>query len=81
VAQPDPYQNWTGAPKHWVGIPAQRQVPPSEPAPLSPVRVPRAVLVGIAVVAAALLLAAVGPGTSVAGLDGSGPAAVIGAAS
>ena len=28
MATPDPYQNWSGAPKHWVHVPAQRQSPP-----------------------------------------------------
>jgi hypothetical protein len=30
VATPDPYQSWSGAPKHWVHVPAQRN---SSPAP------------------------------------------------
>jgi len=25
----DPYRNWSGAPKHWVDIPAQRHCPPA----------------------------------------------------
>ncbi len=25
---PDPYQSWSGAPKHWVEVPLQRQGPP-----------------------------------------------------
>jgi hypothetical protein len=29
VATPDPYQNWSGAPKHWVDVPAQRSGPPA----------------------------------------------------
>jgi hypothetical protein len=29
VATPDPYQYWSGAPKHWVHVPAQRRCPPS----------------------------------------------------
>jgi hypothetical protein len=29
VATPDPYQRWSGAPKHWVHVPAQRCCPPS----------------------------------------------------
>jgi hypothetical protein len=29
VATPDPYQYWSGAPKHWVHVPAQRQNPPA----------------------------------------------------
>jgi hypothetical protein len=28
VATPDPYQHWSGAPKHWVHVPAQRNSPP-----------------------------------------------------
>jgi hypothetical protein len=28
VATPDPYQHWSGAPKHWVHVPAQRKGPP-----------------------------------------------------
>jgi hypothetical protein len=28
VATPDPYQQWSGAPKHWVHVPAQRSGPP-----------------------------------------------------
>jgi hypothetical protein len=28
VATPDPYQHWSGAPKHWVHVPAQRSGPP-----------------------------------------------------
>jgi hypothetical protein len=28
VATPDPYQHWSGAPKHWVHVPAQRNGPP-----------------------------------------------------
>jgi hypothetical protein len=28
VATPDPYQYWSGAPKHWVNVPAQRRCPP-----------------------------------------------------
>jgi hypothetical protein len=28
VATPDPYQHWSGAPKHWVHVPAQRDCPP-----------------------------------------------------
>jgi hypothetical protein len=28
VGTPDPYQNWSGAPKHWVYVPAQRSGPP-----------------------------------------------------
>lgn len=30
MATPDPYQSWSGAPKHWVHVPAQRD---SSPAP------------------------------------------------
>ncbi len=29
MATPNPYQNWSGAPKHWVHVPAQRQCPPT----------------------------------------------------
>ena len=29
MATPDPYQQWSGAPKHWVHVPAQRQYPPA----------------------------------------------------
>jgi hypothetical protein len=29
VATPDPYQYWSGAPKHWVDVPAQRRRPPA----------------------------------------------------
>jgi hypothetical protein len=29
VATPDPYQQWSGAPKHWVHVPAQRHRSPS----------------------------------------------------
>jgi hypothetical protein len=29
VATPDPYQQWSGAPKHWVHVPAQRSGPPA----------------------------------------------------
>jgi hypothetical protein len=29
VATPDPYQEWSGAPKHWVHVPAQRRCPPT----------------------------------------------------
>jgi hypothetical protein len=29
VATPDPYQQWSGAPKHWVHVPAQRSSPPA----------------------------------------------------
>ena len=29
MATPDPYQNWSGAPKHWVYVPAQRRCPPT----------------------------------------------------
>ena len=28
MATPDPYQRWSGAPKHWVHVPAQRTGPP-----------------------------------------------------
>jgi hypothetical protein len=28
VGTPDPYQHWSGAPKHWVHVPAQRSGPP-----------------------------------------------------
>lgn len=28
MATPDPYQHWSGAPKHWVHVPAQRSGPP-----------------------------------------------------
>jgi hypothetical protein len=28
VAASDPYQNWSGAPKHWIGVPMQRQGSP-----------------------------------------------------
>ncbi|QYN37933.1 hypothetical protein K1T35_12215 [Pseudonocardia sp. DSM 110487] len=28
MATPDPYQHWSGAPKHWVHVPAQRNGPP-----------------------------------------------------
>ena len=28
MATPDPYQEWSGAPKHWVHVPAQRNGPP-----------------------------------------------------
>ena len=28
MATPDPYQSWSGAPKHWVHVPAQRNGPP-----------------------------------------------------
>jgi hypothetical protein len=86
VAKPDPYQRWSGAPKHWVEIPAQRQSPPSFTAPgiPHPVRstVPprsampsRAVLAALAVTVTALLLSMTGPGSSVADLDQpAGPA-------
>jgi hypothetical protein len=43
VAPSDPYQRWSGAPKHWVEIPAQRHSPPQVPASVPPpvrVRVP-----------------------------------------
>ncbi|MHA6618616.1 hypothetical protein [Pseudonocardia sp. DLS-67] len=29
MATPDPYQSWSGAPKHWVHVPAQRNSPPA----------------------------------------------------
>lgn len=29
MATPDPYQSWSGAPKHWVDVPAQRNSPPT----------------------------------------------------
>lgn len=29
MATPDPYQYWSGAPKHWVDVPAQRRCPPT----------------------------------------------------
>ena len=29
MATPDPYQYWSGAPKHWVNVPAQRHCPPA----------------------------------------------------
>jgi hypothetical protein len=29
VATPDPYQHWSGAPKQWVDVPAQRHRPPT----------------------------------------------------
>jgi len=29
VTTPNPYSNWSGAPKHWVHVPAQRQSPPT----------------------------------------------------
>ena len=29
MATPDPYQHWSGAPKHWVHVPAQRSGPPA----------------------------------------------------
>jgi hypothetical protein len=29
VATPDPYQHWSGAPKHWVHVPSQRCCPPA----------------------------------------------------
>jgi hypothetical protein len=29
VATPDPYQHWSGAPKHWVHVPAQRHRSPA----------------------------------------------------
>lgn len=29
MAMPDPYQQWSGAPKHWVHVPAQRHRSPS----------------------------------------------------
>lgn len=29
MATPDPYQHWSGAPKHWVYVPAQRSGPPA----------------------------------------------------
>jgi hypothetical protein len=28
VTTPNPYSNWSGAPKHWVHVPEQRQSPP-----------------------------------------------------
>ena len=28
MGTPDPYQHWSGAPKHWVHVPAQRNRPP-----------------------------------------------------
>ena len=28
MATPDPYRHWSGAPKHWVYVPAQRSGPP-----------------------------------------------------
>ena len=29
MATPDPYQSWSGAPKHWVHVPAQRNGSPA----------------------------------------------------
>ena len=29
MATPDPYHEWSGAPKHWVHVPTQRCCPPS----------------------------------------------------
>ncbi len=29
MATLDPYQDWSGAPKHWVNVPAQRNCPPT----------------------------------------------------
>ena len=88
VASSDPYQQWSGAPKHWVDIPPQRQasppVPAAVPAPVR-VRVPiRAITprrrhrraVAVALAAAVAVVALVGPGTSVAGLDRPGTGAV-----
>ena len=85
VGQSDPYQRWSGAPKHWVEIPAQRQGPPPTlrtpaPARARPPRRREAVVVGLAAAVTIAVTVAVvvltGPDTSVARLDGPGPGAV-----
>jgi hypothetical protein len=78
--QPNPDLSWSGAPKHWAEIPLPR-VPAAVPARVQVsargTRACRAgVAVGLTVVAAVLLLAVIGPGRSVAGLDNPGPGAV-----
>jgi hypothetical protein len=71
--------NWSGAPKHWVEVPLQRQwlLPASVRVSARVSRACRAsVAVGLTAGLAVLLLAVIGPGRSVAGLDGPGPGAV-----
>ena len=86
MAQTDPYERWSGAPKHWVEIPVQRQASSAGPVR---VQVPRAgavtrrrcctaVAAGVVVAAAVLALTAVGPGSSVADLDSPAPRSVTG---
>jgi hypothetical protein len=78
VATPDPYQHWSGAPKHWVHVPAQRNRPPGPDqldaaagSPGEPARVSRGewtvAAIALAVAVAAFVL--IGTGSAVIGGD------------
>ena len=71
----DPYVSWSGAPKQWIVVPAQRRSSPKL-GPVFPAAPPRRVRGGgvTSVAVAAVLLAFSGPHTSVADLDGPSPA-------
>jgi hypothetical protein len=71
----DPYVSWSGAPKQWIVVPAQRRSSPRlgpvfPPAP--PRRIRGGAIATFAVAAALLTLGA--PTPSVADLDGPSPA-------
>ncbi len=74
MATPDPYQNWSGAPKHWVHVPAQRSGPPGPDeldlaAGGEPVRVTRGewTVAGIALAVAVAAFVLIGTGSAVTG--------------
>jgi hypothetical protein len=82
VATPDPYQHWSGAPKHWVHVPAQRKSSPG-PEELDAAgslgdehgRAPRAgwtvAAIALAVAVAAFVL--IGTGSAVTGQEAPPP--------
>ena len=78
MATPDPYQHWSGAPKHWVHVPAQRSGSPApdaldaaagDPTGGEPGRVTRGewtvAAIALAVAVAAFVL--IGTGSAVTG--------------
>jgi hypothetical protein len=77
VPMPESYPSWSGAPKHWVIVPAQRHAPPADPQAVRPggqrLRWGRGAVAAVTGAVAALI-AHTGPGVSVADLDGGPPA-------